>query len=62
MCMLFLRNYEGPLDDCNINTTSDLEELLPGTDLECNVNGTPNLCDFALDPGLDLDENGVLDS
>ncbi|MCH7945748.1 MAG: IPTL-CTERM sorting domain-containing protein [Armatimonadetes bacterium] len=47
-----LRNYTGPLEDCNNNGTLDLEELLTGAASDCDLNGRIDSCDgiFNLDP------------
>ena len=56
-----LRNYTGPLEDCNANSTLDLEELLTGAAADCNLNGRIDSCDLADNPLIDCDLNGRID-
>ncbi len=57
-----LRNYTGPLEDCNDNGTLDLEELLIGTATDCDLNARPDTCDLSDNPDLDIDGDGFLDA
>ena len=45
--------------DCDANGVDDYGSIANGTAPDCNVNGRPDSCDFAL--GLDSDGNGILD-
>ena len=53
--------YDFPDPDCNGNGIPDSDDIANGS-LDCNLNGTPDECELALDPSLDWDGNGVLDS
>jgi len=48
--------------DCNGNGISDNHDLWSGQERDCNVNTVPDTCEIIENPGIDTDEDGIIDS
>ena len=58
----FLQAFEGVLQDCNSNGTTDLLDLVNGLEADCNNNGIPDSCDIQQGGAVDINGNGIPDS